>query len=576
MILTIGTVILVVLAAGCEEETVAPEKIVREVDALTIIVRPLAPATGGSATLSVQATGTSDILADYRWIVDAGSLMVDEGPSVIWNVPDESGIYRVEVRASLDESADTLEKYVMVRNFETIDWTFGGLSGEVTESYFPYYDEIRGLFSFSYGDDWYNGPIWGYHVLKNSAGVVSCATCATKDADRPSFGGDYFTINGAQNKILGSLYNTSSGYYRQQRMNIWLFPLVGIIDDPINVTRSDVSDESDDPMIVKNRKNQHVYPYGSSNMDMIVWQQHITGLRQDGTDDEFNIGFSNASRWNTSWSEGQPPTFMTLTQSYYIKIQTIGGLQDTSRVYYKNIRPILTPQDDNVIYFVDSTGTFEPCLVPIVGTEPDTLQRRALMLGPGADHGIFWLEGIEVQENTVFQWNPTSNLLGFIDARGFLCFFDYVSETATRLTNIGKIDEFSWSPDGEKVAVTHEIGVSIVNIAGSDRSVFIKEEASDELFGVNWSHDSDDPRIAFRVVRKGRDEFESFSAIVVYSDRNDRWYYATPALRWFSEPDVSDYRWLRVLFEQDDSGIYAPIPVADVQGKDVGMYHSFK
>ena len=440
----------------------------------------------------------------------------------------------------------------------------------VTESYAPFL-VAGGIASICYGDRWYSThPIWGYHVLINSGTATSCKTDFGN-----LFGGDYFTINSGVNLILGSMYTTSSGYFRQQRMDVWLFPTLGF-GSPTNVTVSDLSDESDNPMIVKNRKNQHVYPYGSANLDMVVWQQNLSGMMPDGTDDEFNIGFSNSTRWNSSWSEGQPPTFMTLTQSYYVQIRQVGGAPDTSRVYYKNIRPIITPQDDHIIYFVDSTGTFEPCLIPIAGGEPDTTQRRPLMIG--LDHGIFWLEGVEVGEKTVLEWNPTSELLGFIDNRRYLCLFDYQSETIIRLTNIGKINEFAWSPDGNQVAVTHDIGASIVGFTGNQRLIFTKERTSDEIFGINWSTDVGDPEVAFRVVRKGSGDGESFSAIVIHSDANMdlSWYYASHRIDWSIEPGVEDYRWLRVLYEADNTGIYSSIPVSSVPGRDVIMYHSFE
>ncbi|HUV35435.1 MAG TPA: hypothetical protein VMX58_00675 [Patescibacteria group bacterium] len=576
MIVVIGAALFVVLTMGCGEKGTVPELPPGEIDALTILCNPLSPAPGEIAQLTTQATGRSGTTwPEYHWVVEAGSLLVDEGISVGWKVPDESGIYHIEVHASLDQSADSLEKDIMVRNFEGLTWdcTISGSAKSVTSSYFPI-QVSGGVASISYGRNWYTShPVWGYHVLIKSGTSVYAKTDFFNDGQY-LYGGNYFTINTNVNQILGSMYSTSSGYYRQQRMDVWLFPLLGF-GSPINITESDNSDESDDPMVIKNRKNQHVYPVGNEALDMVVWQQNITGIKPDGTDDEFNIGFSNSSRWNSSWNEGQPPTFMTLTQSYYITIKKIGAVWDTSRVYYKNIHPILPPQNDHIIYFVDSTGTFEPCLVPIVGSEPDTLQRRALMLG--LDHGIFWLEGIEVGEKTLFEWNPASNLLGFIDTRKFLCFFDYQTETVTRMTSIGKVNEFAWSPDGSLVAVIKEIGVSIVNPLGDDRLIFTKERTSDEIFGINWSPDPADPRLGFRIVRKGSGAGESFSAIVVPSSDNDlKWYYASPRVDWYIEPTIEDYRWLRVLFEQDNAGIYAPVPVANVSGREVVIYHSFE
>jgi hypothetical protein len=568
----VGASLAVFLAVGCEENGTTSVENGPEIDALTIICNPLSPAPGEEAQLTTQATGTSGTTwPEYHWVAEAGSLLAEEGISVGWKVPDDPGVYHVEVRASLDQSADSLEKYIMVRNFESLNWDFELSSTDikrVNESYLPL-EVPGGLASISFGDRWYGThPIWGYHVLINTGTTVNCKTDF-----RNLYGGDHFSINSNVNQILGSMYMTSSGYFRKQRMDIWMFPTLGF-GSSINVTKSDRSDESSEPSMPKNRKNQHVYPYGNENLDMVVWQMDISGMKLDGTDDEYKIGFSNSSRWNTPWNEGQPPTFMTLTQSYYIKIEKVGNLWDTSRVYYKNIRPIITPQDDYIIYYVDSTGTFEPCMIPIVGGEPDTLQRRALMVG--FDHGIFWLEGVEVGENTVFQWNPTSDLLGFIDRNNYLCLFDPYSEAVDRLTNIGKVEEFAWAPDGSKAAVIHEFGVSMVSLAGINRIVFEKERTSDGIFGVNWSHDLADPRLAFRIVRKGTGEGMSFSAIVVYSDNDMNWYYASPRVGWAMEPVIQDYRWLRMLFQSDDAGIYAPIPVSGIPDKDVVIYHSYE
>ncbi len=572
LVIIVGASLAVFLAAGCEEKGTEPIEPGGEVDALVIICNPLAPKPGEIAQLTTQATGQSGTTwPEYHWVAEAGSLLTDAGISVGWKAPDDPGVYHIEVRASLDQSADSLEKYVMVSNFEALNWDFQISSAEtkrVHASYLPL-EVPGGLASISYGKRWYGThPIWGYHVLINTGTIVNCKTDF-----RNLYGGNHFSINSNTNQILGSMYMTSSGYFRKQRMDVWIFPTLGF-GSSINVTSSDRSDQSTDPTQPRNRKNQHVYPYGNEDLDKVVWKMDISGMRLDGTDDEYKIGFSNASRWNSSWSEGQPPTFMTLTQGYYIKIQKIGNVWDTSRVYYKNIHPIITPQDDYVIYFVDSTGTFEPCLIPIVGGEPDTLQRRALMVG--FDHGIFWLEGVDVGENTVFQWNPTSDLLGFIDRKKYLCFFDPYTEKVDRLTNIGKVDEFAWAPDGSKVAVIHEFGVSVVNLVGADTIVFQKERMSDDVFGVNWSHDPADPRLAFRIVRKGTGEGESFSAIVIYSDSDMIWYYASPRVEWAMEPAIQDYRWLRVLFQADDRGIFAPIPVSGIPDMDVIIYHSYE
>jgi hypothetical protein len=126
------------------------------------------------------------------------------------------------------------------------------------------------------------------------------------------------------------------------------------------------------------------------------------------------------------------------------------------------------------------------------------------------------------------------------------------------------------------VALIQDEGVSIMSLSGIAHLVFVKERTGDELYGISWSHDPADPKLAFRVVRKGAGEGESFSALVVYSDTDETWFYASPRVEWFMEPSVQDYTWLRVIWEDNNSGLYAPIPVANVPRKEVMIFHSYE
>lgn len=557
----------VFLTLGCEDKGTGPEEPLGIVDALTIICNPLAPEPGEIARLTVQAIPAGGKVATYDWTVEAGTLIVDEGISVTWQVPDTAGVFHVEVRASLDQSRDTLSKDIMVRNFERIEWIYNDGEGQQTLStalrpvILPDGFYCTGHYSFDYN------PEYRYHVIQKSGVSTNCKTRC--DA---LVGGDHFQFFPDVNRILGSMLVNFSGYFRLQRMDVWSFPTLGF-GSPINITISDESDVGT-PQRPVFRKNQHIHPVGNQNLDMAVWQQNIAGESLDGTQDLANIGFSNAARWSSSWQEGDPPTFMTLTESYYLEITMSGTELDTNVVYYKNILPQITPLEDYVIYFVDTTGTFEPCMIPITGNEPDTTQRRALMIDP--DHGIFWQRGVEVGENTVFQWSPVGDLLGFIDQRSYICQFDYTAEDVDRLTGLGKVSEFAWSPDGSRVAAISENGVIISSLGGIPRIIFEKERATDEIYGINWSNDPDDLMLGFRVVRKGRTTDDSWSSIVIWSEEDpEDWYYATPVVHWPGEPLVDDYTWMRVVFEPDSDGLYVPIPVADLPGRNVVIYHSY-
>jgi hypothetical protein len=74
-------------------------------------------------------------------------------------------------------------------------------------------------------------------------------------------------------------------------------------------------------------------------------------------------------------------------------------------------------------------------------------------------------------------------------------------------------------------------------------------------------------------VRKGSSTVESFSALVIYSVDNHRWYYATPQIKpaMTTEPSV-DYRWWRVIFDSE-GGMYAPVPLS-TGGGSVALYHT--
>jgi hypothetical protein len=233
---------------------------------------------------------------------------------------------------------------------------------------------------------------------------------------------------------------------------------------------------------------------------------------------------------------------------------------------------LFAPDDGTIIYFTDTTETFEPCVIPMDGTEPVIEQRRAIR--EGQRHGIFFHAEIDISEKTVFQWNPhIPTQLGFIDDARDFCLFDYDDSTAEIVSNVGKLDEFVWDASGQ-IAAVNDAGVIIATPGGVPDTIFVKERASDGVIGVNWSPGTSDKRVGFRVVRKGASPTESFSALVIYSVNDHRWYYATPQIKpaMTTEPTV-DYRWWRAIFEaESQSGMYAPVPLSTGGGSVVLYY----
>ena len=86
-------------------------------------------------------------------------------------------------------------------------------------------------------------------------------------------------------------------------------------------------------------------------------------------------------------------------------------------------------------------------------------------------------------------------------------------------------------------------------------------------------------QIAFRLVRKGKSEIDSWSALVIVDLTSGLWAYASETVAWHSsrEPSQIDYTWMRCLFDEDNTGVYAPFPVLDsvnYPGKDIILIYS--
>lgn len=530
--------------AGCSEDTpVAPAR-PPEIEALNIICNPLSPEPGMPAQLTVQATGyTPGPWPSYQWHVEAGSLLVDEGISVPWLAPNSTGVYGVTAVMSIGGARDTIQKSIMVRNFEILDT---GMSISLDPVYLDTWIYFLGTNQEPDAEDFR-----GYDVFKYGATPLEISDCTYCEG-----GYEYSNYyDGFSGYFLGTVYTDFFQGYRQQPMNVIVFSTLPF-EEPDYVTN-----ENDGSF---RRRNQNIQPFGNEDFSMITWQRVEVGLAEDGTQDLFNIRFRNRDIGRS----------MTLTTSLDSSLD-YSRPPDTVTIYryYQNIRPMITPGNEYVLYFVDTTKTFEPCLVPIEAGLPDTTQRRALMID--SEIGIFSQADVSVSENTIFQWNPGfSNILGFIDDNKTLCFFDISTEEVETFPDLGELSEFAWSPDGSQSAIVTDTGVFIVGLSGASDNIFTKVKATDEIIGVNWSPDPDDQKIGFRLIRKGKSSIESYSSIIIYTDNNDKWYYALPRIPWRSEPEI-DYSLMKVKFDSDNKGILAPIPIAG-SGTQIRIYHSYE
>ena len=519
--------------AGCskKDNTVVPPP-PAGLDLTAIICNPLAPAPGDTTQLTAQVSGTGDN-PTYQWQAQAGTLIKNGSISVQWLAPADPGIYRVFVRAAVGSDVDTMSKYIMVRNVSVVN---NGLR-------YAFYPQIVDgeLYSVGTNQSLSDVDFFGFHAYHLELPPVPIDVYGGVDVS----GGYEFQF--FPDGIVTSSITEGAEYIRQQAVNVFFFPyLVG--------PKKAVSNNEAAGTLFRKNENHHASP--SSDLGMYVWQYNRVGPIDDGSQDLLNVRFRAGSGASSILTVSKDSIFQFGAWSYK---------------FYRNIRPIFTPDDGTIIYFVDSTETFEPCVIPMNGTQPVIESRRAIH--EGQRHGIFFDAGIKVSEKTVYQWNPViPTQLGFIDDARNFCLFNYSDSSAQIVSNLGKLSEFAWDPSG-KITAVNEAGVIIATPGGVPDTVFVKERSSDDVVGVNWSPGTSAQKVGFRLVRKGSSTVESFSALVIYSVDNHRWYYATPQIKpaMTTEPSV-DYRWWRVIFDSE-GGMYAPVPLS-TGGGSVALYHT--
>jgi hypothetical protein len=532
----VALALAMILIVGCSKDdtpTPPPRQAVLELQG--ILCNPLAPAPGDTARLTVRAAGEGDP-AVYEWQAEGGTLVESSGISIEWAAPTDPGVYMVTVRASTGSEVRRDTAYVMVRNCEVVNT---GLK----YSFFP--NLIEGeLFCVGTNSNLSDRTFLGYHAYQlNNLPPTQLDKLTTVNIN----GGYDFKFY-ADGVLTGSITDGAE-YIRQQPMNVIYFPYLTALPKTL-WSNNEVAGTTF-------RKNQNRYPSVDNSLTIAVWQRTVVGLTDDGKKDLTNIRFR--------FSTGPLQTLTTAKDSVF-------QLGAWNYKYWRNIRPQLSPDNTKIVYFVDSTATFEPCIIPLDGYEPNLGMRHAIMVD--ARHGIFYYAGIKVTENTVFQWDPMNpTRLAFIDDKKQFCIFDYATETVEVLGT--GLDEFVYSADG-KLAAIAEDGVYILEPGQTEaKRVFTKERATDAVAGVNWSPGSTDQKLGFRMVRKGSSTEESFAALVIYSLNDDRWYFASPEIKPVSatEPTVN-YRWWRAVFNPLDGGMYVPVPVSTSGGKSL-LYHSY-
>jgi len=534
-----------IFISGCSKDdtgTNPPPPVALDVSA--ILCNPLAPAPGDTARLTVRAEGQG-AGATYEWQVEAGTLIGGDEISVEWAAPADPGVYMITVRSSVGSVVLRDTAWVMVRRCEAVNT---GLR------YVFYPNLVEGdLYLVGTNANISDRTFLGYHAYKADIPPTQIDKMTGASAVNISGGYEFqFRPEG----VLAASVTDGAEYMKQQPTNVIFFPYLPGLARTL-WSGNEIAGTTF-------RKNQNLYPSASSGLDMVVWQRTVVGATDDGKKDLLNIRF----RFMT----GPIQTLTTAKDSVF----QFGAWSYT---YWRNIKPLLSPDESTIIYFNDSTETFEPCLIPMDGSEPNVADRRALMVDDR--HGIFYYAsaggsrvGVKVGERTVFQWNPANTTqVAFIDNDGQFCIFDYAAETVEILG--AGVKEFVYSEDGTLAAVAED-GIYIARPGQPEpKRVFTKERSTDGLIGLNWSPGLVDRKLGFRMVRKGASTLESYSALVIYSMDDDRWYYASPEIKpiTVTEPEVN-YTWMRAIFDAVDGGMYVPVPLATGGGK-TALYHSY-
>lgn len=518
IVLTLG-----VFWAGCSGDDPVVQPPPPEVDLLTIICNPLSPMPGQTAELTVQGTGSGG-MGTYQWQVGGGTIVDNGTINVNWETPATPGIYRVSVKATVGTATDTASTYVMLRATEAVE------TG-IRYSLFP--NIVDGALYFigssvPIGDRLY----YGCQVYRMEETALKISDSAIPRVD------GCLDVTFRDEGVLTSSTLMGLEFVRQQSVNVIVFPYFG------TTKRYVTNNETGGTAL---RKNQHLHPVASADMDMFVWQFEKVGAADDGTQDLTNIAF-------------RAGTLITDP----IQILTTGkdSIPDSPVKYFKNIKPSFTPGDESILYFTEKGDWYEPCIIPIIeGNEPDTASRYLIAAFRAAE--------VKVGEGTVFEWNPAvPTEIGFIDTQGKLCIFDYVSQVVD-IVETG-ISEFAWSADG-KLAFVNAAGISVLEPGQAvAEPIFVKERSSDDCVGVNWSPGTSGQKVGFRLVRKGASTLETFSALVIYSVDDGRWYYATPRIASSSDPEVN-FTWLRVAFDEAGGGAHMAVPIP---GGSIVIYYS--
>ncbi len=534
-----------IFVSGCsKDENITDPPPPDLIDVSGILCNPLSPAPGDTARLTVRAEGQG-AGATYEWQVEAGTLIGSNDISIEWEVPADPGVYMITVRSSVGSAVSLDTAWVMVRQCEAID---AGL----VYAFYP--NLVDGeLYLVGTNTNPSDRTFLGYHAYKADIPPTQIDKLTGASAVNISGGHEFqFFSDG----ILTASVTDGAEYIRLQPTNVILFPYLPALAKTF-WSNNEVGGTTF-------RKNQNLYPSANAGLDMVVWQRNRVGATDDGKKDLVNIRFR--------FEGGSIQTLTTASDSVF----QFGAWSYT---YWRNIKPMFTPDESAIIYFNDSTETFEPCIIPMDGSTPDLADRRSLMVD--ARHGIFYYAsfggtrvGVSVTEKTIFQWNPANSAqVAFIDGEGKFCIFDWVAETVEILAT--GFAEFVYASDGTIAAVAED-GVYILEPGQTAaKRIFTKERSTDAVVGINWSTGLVDRKLGFRMVRKGASSLESYSVLVIYSTDDDRWYYASPEIKpvMGTEPDVN-YIWLRAIFDPFSGGMYIPVPLSTGGGKVV-LYHSY-
>jgi Tol biopolymer transport system component len=468
MVLTtilIGIIFSVFALSGCGEDdptdTVVP---ILPLDVTGILISPKAPAPGD--TVQITAVVVSDTVnleyPSYSWSSSGGVFLESNQVSVRWIAPLNSAIYSISITASNSVNSSSLSSAVFI-----------GLADEIIS------DEAGEMHVSAAGDE----------ILYLSSPL---------DPADPLFVGflvNLYTVGGGVIPLTSDFRGTDYVFSRDLNLAVHTVEtrLGGtVIENPIDVILSDAQAGTQTQITSDNmtpadvRHTQHRYPTLSPDNNLITFQVFRPHPAPGNVD--------------------------TIDVAVYDRMLAreinVTGTHGTRR---KNYYPSFSSDGNWLVFVTDRSSQLEWELygLPISGGTVATDSADIVRL---TDTGGTIAAEL-IPNNPLKEWNPNSSYptIAIKDANNFLRLIDVNSGSNVTVPLPAEANNFKWSPDGQKLAISTKVNLYLLDFTGGvvgNTDLIVQGSQGDQISNISWSADND--YIAFLVARSGSIWYEVF------------------------------------------------------------------